>query len=222
MTCYVGLNLLSVILPFIFSFHPRIYFTKQWRFVFPAIGITAFVYLSWDILVTAHGHWSFNPTYAGDAVFLGLPLGEVLFFFCIPYACLFVYHLFRMFFRERILPIPLFVFWVLAGAFLLAGFLNLNRGYTLLAFFSCAAFLVFTLKLKPALLQSSHTWEYFLFSFVAFLIVNGILTGLPVVLYNPKAILGYRVITIPVEDFFYNFSFLGFNLLLYRLIAKDR
>ncbi|MCX7788195.1 MAG: lycopene cyclase domain-containing protein [Spirochaetes bacterium] len=221
MNVYVGLNLLSILFPLIFSFHPRIAFHKEWRYVIPAIGITAVVYLLWDILVTAQGHWRFNPDYSGEAVFGGLPLGEVLFFFCIPYACLFVYRIFRIFFQARLLPIPLSVFWALAGVFLLSSVLNLQRGYTMLAFLSCAAFLALALKLKPSLLQSSHTWEYFLFSFGAFLFVNGILTGLPVVLYNPDMILGYRVITIPVEDFFYNFSFLGFNLLLYRLLAGD-
>ena len=220
MNLYVILNVLSVLFPLLFSFHLQIAFYREWPFVWPAIGITATVYLVWDIVVTAQGHWSFNHTYAGKGVLKGLPLGEVLFFFCIPYACLFVYWIFRLFLPEKLLPIPTVTFWILAGVFLLAGILNLKRGYTRLAFLSCAAFLLLALAIKPSLLQSSHTWEYFLFSFIAFLIVNGILTGLPVVLYNPKAILGFRVITIPVEDFFYNFSFLGFNLLLYRWLAE--
>lgn len=220
MNLYLKLNVLSVLFPLLFSFHPRIAFYREWPYVLPAIGITAAVYLVWDIIVTAQGHWSFSHTYAGKSVLKGLPLGEVLFFFCIPYACLFVYWIFRLFLPEKLLPIPIVAFWILVGVFLLGGLLNRKRGYTRLAFLSCAAFLVLTLAVKPSLLQSSHTWEYFIFSFLAFLIVNGILTGLPVVLYNPKAILGFRVITIPVEDFFYNFSFLGFNLLLYRWLAE--
>ncbi len=220
MNFYLVLNLVSVLFPLIFSFHPRIAFNKEWRFVFPAIGITACIYIVWDILVTANGHWSFNPIYAGDSVLGGLPLGEVLFFFCIPYACLFVYGIFRKFLKEKNFSIPSFVLWGMAVIFLLAGLLNRYRGYTMLAFLSCAAFLGLALTVKPSLLQSSHTWAYFLFSFLAFLVVNGILTGFPVVLYNPNAILGYRIITIPVEDFFYNFSFLGFNLFLYRWLAE--
>lgn len=220
MNLYLLLNLLSVLFPLLFSFHPRIAFYREWPFVLPAIGITAAVYVVWDIIVTARGHWSFNPAYAGKGVLKDLPLGEILFFFCIPYACLFVYSIFTLYLQEGVLPIPLVVFWVLAVLLLLASLFSHRKGYTMLAFLSCGIFLIVTLTVKPSLLQSYHTWEYFLFSFVAFLIVNGILTGLPVVLYNPKAILGYRVITIPVEDFFYNFSFLGFNLLLYRVFAE--
>jgi len=45
-----------------------------------------------------------------------------------------------------------------------------------------------------------------------FLIVNGLLTGsattLPVVWYNPAEFSGWRIITIPVEDLFYNFDLL--------------
>jgi hypothetical protein len=46
---------------------------------------------------------------------------------------------------------------------------------------------------------------------------QGILTALPVVPYNPTAIWGPRFITIPLEDFFYNYSLLSFYLLVYRM-----
>jgi lycopene cyclase domain-containing protein len=52
----------------------------------------------------------------------------------------------------------------------------------------------------------------FLVCLLPFLIVNGLLTGaattLPVVWYNPAEFSGWRIITIPVEDLFYNFDLL--------------
>ncbi len=49
-----------------------------------------------------------------------------------------------------------------------------------------------------------------------FLLINTVLTALPVVEYNPEAIFGFRVFTIPIEDFFYNYAMLSFYLLFYR------
>lgn len=59
-----------------------------------------------------------------------------------------------------------------------------------------------------------------LLTFIPFLIVNYILTSLPVVTYNPNEITGFFVITIPAEDFFYSFSLIGFYILVYELFIK--
>jgi hypothetical protein len=61
---------------------------------------------------------------------------------------------------------------------------------------------------------------FLVITFVPFLLFNGLLTALPVVLYNPKEIWGVRAYTIPIEDFFYSFSLLGFNALVYRLVQR--
>jgi hypothetical protein len=47
---------------------------------------------------------------------------------------------------------------------------------------------------------------------VPFFIVNGVLTGMftpePVVWYSESHIVGWRIVTIPMEDLFYNYSLL--------------
>jgi lycopene cyclase domain-containing protein len=51
-------------------------------------------------------------------------------------------------------------------------------------------------------------------------IVNGILTGTgienEVVWYNPKEIIGIRILSIPVEDFFYGFLLILLNVLVFE------
>ncbi|HUX21358.1 MAG TPA: lycopene cyclase domain-containing protein, partial [Spirochaetia bacterium] len=54
--------------------------------------------------------------------------------------------------------------------------------------------------------------------FLPFGVVNGVLTSVPVVSYNPSGILGPRVFSIPIEDFLYSFSMLGLLILVYRLL----
>jgi lycopene cyclase domain-containing protein len=54
------------------------------------------------------------------------------------------------------------------------------------------------------------------------LIINGILTALPVVEYNPDHDLGIRLFTIPIEDFFYFFLLLLMNLTIYEYLKKTQ
>jgi lycopene cyclase domain-containing protein len=55
-------------------------------------------------------------------------------------------------------------------------------------------------------------------------IVNGLLTGLPILIYNNEQNLGIRIGTIPIEDFFYNLILMLWMITLYerskRRIAK--
>ncbi len=78
-----------------------------------------------------------------------------------------------------------------------------------------AAFFAIAVLLFREVLASLQFWLYLLFSFIGFLIFNHLLTSIPVVTYGSDAIWGVRVTTIPVEDFLYNISMLGFYFLVY-------
>jgi lycopene cyclase domain-containing protein len=57
----------------------------------------------------------------------------------------------------------------------------------------------------------------FLIALIPFLIVNGLLTSLPVVLYNNTENLGIRIYSIPVEDVIY-----GYVLLLGTIVIMQQ
>jgi lycopene cyclase domain-containing protein len=57
---------------------------------------------------------------------------------------------------------------------------------------------------------------------VPFLIANGVLTGLPVVLYDDAENLAIRAGSIPLEDFFFSFSMLALAVLVYDVAGKRR
>ena len=57
-------------------------------------------------------------------------------------------------------------------------------------------------------------WYAQLVCILPFLVVNGLLTGLPVVSYRDESIVGIRLLSIPVEDLVYSFVLVGMNLCL--------
>lgn len=58
-----------------------------------------------------------------------------------------------------------------------------------------------------------------------FIVVNGILTGSglenPIVNYNPNYFIGFRILTIPIEDFFYGFELIIWNLYFFKKFKTD-
>jgi lycopene cyclase domain-containing protein len=84
-----------------------------------------------------------------------------------------------------------------------------------------AVFFIVAILAFRDVLASLQFWLYLLFGFIGFLIFNYLLTSIPIVTYGSDAIWGIRVTTIPVEDFLYNISMLGFYFLVYWL-AKTK
>ena len=60
MSLYMIIDLASISIPLLFSFHPRIQFVKEWKYALPAIILAAIPYLIWDEWFTADGIWGFN------------------------------------------------------------------------------------------------------------------------------------------------------------------
>ena len=66
-----------------------------------SIGIPFIVFLIWDIIVTARGHWSFNTSYTTGFNIVNLPVEEVLFFIVIPFCGIFTWESVKYFMRKR-------------------------------------------------------------------------------------------------------------------------
>ncbi|MDP2666792.1 MAG: lycopene cyclase domain-containing protein [Candidatus Diapherotrites archaeon] len=61
-------------------FSPR----KAWSAV-NAIGIVALLFIAWDTLAVARGHWTFGPEHLMGLFIGNQPIEEILFFFIIPF-----------------------------------------------------------------------------------------------------------------------------------------
>jgi lycopene cyclase domain-containing protein len=184
-------------------------------------------YIIWDVIVTYRGDWSFNEEFLSGIKVINLPIEEIMFFIVVPYACIFIYENLNYFLKDKEIYFNKWLYLTLAGIFIVIGLIFYYQDYTILAMFSCALFFVLAPTLYPKLLKKRNFWLYIVISFIPFIIFNYLLTSLVVVSYNPDAIWGGeglwngRFLTIPIEDFFYNFSMLSFYLMAY-LYFKDK
>ncbi len=217
---YLLVDLGSFIIPFLFSFHPKLKFNEQFKPFIGANLITAIIFLIWDAVFTARGVWGFNNDYILGWGIAELPLEEILFFICIPYACVFTYHCINQFYtiKWRKNFENMFIVFISSSLFII-GILNLNKAYTTVTFISTALIIllfkyIFKVKWFPRI------FTIYLFLLLPFFIVNGILTGTglesPVVWYNNEENLGIRILTIPIEDIFYGFELILLNVFFFE------
>ena len=216
---YLIIDIATLAVPLLFSFHRRIRFNKEWKYFLPANLLIALGFILWDIFFTHFGHWKFNPEKVLGIYLFGLPIEEILFFFCIPYACIFTFHCCRKFdfplnmHNPAILSILALILAIAAGIFY-------GRMYSLLCF-SLAAILLYSLRNAYWM---PIAFPVFLLLLLPFFLVNGLLTGMgaeePVVIYSPAAIIGLRLVSIPIEDIFYALSLFLSNLWLYAKIRS--
>lgn len=217
---YLLVNFFTIIVPFIYSFHPKLKFNKYFGAYFTANFISAFCFLIWDAAFSAIGVWGFSNKYTIGIKIFNLPVEEVLFFFCIPFACVFTYHCitksFKIEWNKKFENGFILVFSV---GLLLIGLIHFEKMYTSATFISTSLMiLLFKFVLKVEWLPK--IFSIYTILLIPFFIVNGILTGYgltePVVWYNNSENLAIRLLTIPIEDAFYGFELIIFTIFLYE------
>lgn len=223
---YLWLDIGSFIIPFLFSFHPRLQFYKKWPSVFIGILVMMALFIPWDIAFTKHGFWGFNPDYLTGIQLLGLPMEEWLFFICIPFACMFThYALLKLTPRFRATEkLVNYVVIVLMTLLIFTLWYFYDRWYTLVNFMYGMLILGIAFNYNKSILRPF--FATYLVILLPFFLVNGILTGsgieAPVVWYQNAENLGLRLGTIPVEDFIYNLGMLLTVLYVSEAIEKRK
>lgn len=191
------------------------YRNAVWKELLVPLVMMALIFIAWDILFTALGVWRFNPAYIQGVSIINLPWAEVCWFFIIPFCSLFVYQIVKIRWSNpwgsaRTLQFVLLV--VLFGMYLL----NMDRIYS-------ATSLSMTISMIGlSLIVNWKGFGLFIASFLLLLIpmglFNGMLTGLltkeALVQYNSAEFGGIRILSFPIEDIGFGFSFLIGILLL--------
>lgn len=217
---YLIVDLTAISVPLLFSFHPKIALYKKWHLLWPAILLSTVPFVIWDSFFTQIGVWGFTPKYLTGLYLFHLPVEEILFFICIPYACLFTYYCFRIYYGAtyRLKSEPL-ITWIFIACCVFLAIACYDRYYT---FYTSVGLTIFLLILKFIVKAKWLGLFYFshLFLLLPFFIVNGILTGTgldePIVWYNNAENMGIRLLTIPFEDVFYGMLMLLLNTFLFE------
>jgi lycopene beta-cyclase len=79
----------------------RLRFYRQIKPLLQTMASVCLVYWVWDVIVTARGHWSFNPLYTMGWTVLGMPAEEWLFFVVIAFVSIFTLEATRAVLRRR-------------------------------------------------------------------------------------------------------------------------
>lgn len=193
--------------PLFLSFDKKVAFYKGFGSLFKSISLVAVVFLVWDAIFTSLGYWGFNSRYTSGISLFGLPLGEYLFFIVIPFCCVFVYEVLNSYINRDVvgnLSVSISNFLMGFSASLTVVFYN--RWYTVMTFGLLAAFIYWHFKINRTSWLGRFYLAYLVIA-IPFLIINGILTGTgieeEVVWYNDAENIGKRILSIPIEDFFY-------------------
>jgi lycopene cyclase domain-containing protein len=220
---YLGLMLFTLSYPLAQSFEHRLRYYKQWYALFPAILSMCLVFIAWDHWFTEMGVWGFNDRYIIGIYLLNLPLEEWLFFFLVPFACIFIYEVMNYYVKKDIFrPIALPLLYFLMVFCLIIGLSNLDKWYTGVSFI----FAGMVLSIHLIIFSDRYFGRFFLAYLVIlipFMLINGVLTGSwidePIVWYNNEENLSIRIGTVPIEDSVYN---LGMLLMVHTIYEKIR
>ena len=218
---YLLFNLIVIGGPVVSHFNRQIKGMSRWRLKLLTNGIVMIPYVIWDVLVTG-SHWHFNEAYTLDFRLLGLPMGEWLFFITVPFGCLLVWETLpdaKLSTRLRVLRYVRAVLYVALpiGVWIF----STGKQYTGLVFCCFGIVGVADTFLRTDLFLQSKTYSYFAIVSGLILVFNGYLTARPVVLYGETYQMGYRILTIPVEDFGYGFTLMLFNAMLYEKLRTQ-
>ena len=133
MSTYLLINILSIVVPLVASFHPKLKFHLYWKHVAYAIGITMIPFVLWDVYFTHQGYWGFNTYHLLGLYLFQLPLEEWMFFICIPYSCMFTHVTLEKLYPDVRVGVKTmnYITGVLLLVFATTLTLNIERAYTL-------------------------------------------------------------------------------------------
>ncbi|WP_430817988.1 lycopene cyclase domain-containing protein [Carboxylicivirga marina] len=215
---YLFINLACIAIPLVASFYPKHSFFKEWPYFLPANIVVATLFIIWDYFFTAMGIWGFNPDYLTELYLFNLPLEEVLFFFAIPYACVFTWFSINYLVKNN--PLKRYQAAItisLAILFILVGIGFWGKWYTSLTALLAGTYLLLAFYKKRNL---SYVYLSYIIVLPFFFMSNGLLTGSlldePIVWYDNTYNLDLRIGTIPIEDSVYGFLLVLMNIDLYQ------
>jgi len=219
---YLIFNIIVIVGPLFFGSLKKFYFLNRIKETLISISVPLIPFLVWDALVTGR-HWYFNEEYVIGIYFFGLPIEEIMFFLTVPFACIFTWEMLNRFMKGKSFTFPLEVYFIPAIFPLLSVYLFIiDKEYTALVFAALTLVFIYDRLLGTKFFIMKSTPIYISLIIVFTVIFNGYLTWRPVVTYNEYYQLGFRIITIPIEDFLFGLSLLLISTITYVKLTSGK
>jgi lycopene cyclase domain-containing protein len=213
---YLIFNLIVFIPVLVLSLTTDVKPHRHWRALLGAYLLVSVPFIVWDIWAVQAGHWGFSDTYITASRFFDLPIEEILFFFSIPFAMMYVWGVIKKFVTDR----PVVTIWPVLFLSLTAGGAiwmltqYWDNGYTRSAAIATLIAVIITACTRLVFTRRFWTFQFVLLGI--FILANSFLTALPIITYGSSSIIGTRIATIPIEDFFFNFAFINLFLIVFN------
>jgi lycopene cyclase domain-containing protein len=217
---YLVLMLLTLAFPLSHTWDRRISYYRTVIMLWPGLVATALFFIAWDVWATYIGVWAFTDRFVLGYYMFGLPVEEWLFFAIVPFSCIFIYECVRFYFPEITSGLwARILFWGLVSVLSVTALLHTDRWYTSVKLGLTAIMLVIHWRV----FGYKYLGQFFVaygFTLIPFLLVNGVLTWMPVVTYDNDENLGIRIgqligmpfFNIPIEDTMYSLLLLLMNM----------
>jgi len=201
-------------------FGNRFIFYKKWLV---PILIASIPFVIWDILFSTGGIWGFNSNYITGIKIQSFPLEEILWFPVIGICSLFVYELLTH--SGAALNHKAFKnwLWITIICSIVVSVYYRERMYTGFSSWS-VVFMGFIFWKYDLSGLFARVLRSFMVLLIPMFLFDGILTGMftkeGLVIYNLEECTGVRMVSIPIEDFLFGFSFILLIIFIENRIAK--
>lgn len=216
---YLYLNIGTIVFTYIIARLTKVH--VQWSSYLRALVLVSLPFIIWDAWAVSAGHWSFNPDFTMGRYVGNLAVEEIMFFISVPYAMTVIYLLGKRYthgtLSEQLYRTLITILFIVGVAMFITAEPGTYTYVNALAFLGALTLLLTTFK---QLSRTMWFWQFQLILYALFLIFNTVLTAPPVIKYGAGEYIGIRVGTIPIEDFFYNFTLANLFIAVYTQSMK--
>ena len=209
-----------VVIVFLFS---KKYGQIKLKYAFPSILITAIILIICEIRFVAYGIKNFNPEYITGPLIQNLPVEVWIYYIIFPVGFLLIYEAVKL--RWKFFETPNFfviVSLVLIVVFALLAWLYRGKAYTFFTFFLSLVYFGYTVFRNNFRKHFTKFFPAFILSLIPFLIIELILTAIPVVSYDIQSCMGIWIFGVPFEDTGFFFLTFLMNVTIYEFFCEKR
>ncbi len=215
--------ILVFIVPLFYIISGKYDFRKKLRYGIPAILISGFIFLLWDIRFTEVGVWSYDADYTLGISQKGLPLEQWLFYLVFSCTSLLVYEAIKTRFRTLDLNnIFVAIGLLMVIVFAIIAYMYRVRVYTFFCFLFTAVYFGYTIFRNQFKSCLTHFFLSYLVMLVPYFLLNGILTWNMAIEYHQEQVLNVWILMMPVENLVFLFLLLLINTTVYEYLSEHR